>query len=72
MESSSKDPDVEVSRTTTVSCSYSRSYPNGTADTADYCHVTKDAFKVPLSTFLGAITQGGANEPRKEKSSAPA
>lgn len=72
MESSSKDPDVEVSRTTAVSCSYSRSYPNGTADTVAYCHVTTDACKVPFSIFCGANTQGGANEPRKEKSSAPA
>lgn len=72
MESSSKDPDVEVSRTTTVSYSFRRSYLNGTADTVAYSHSIKDAYNVPFSTVFGANTQGGANEPRREKSSAPA
>lgn len=59
----SKDPDVEVSRTTTDIYSYTRAYPDGIADTVAHCHTTKDSFKVPLSTFF---------EPWKNNSSAPA
>lgn len=56
----SKDPDVEVSRTTTDIYSYTRAYPDGIADTVAHCHTKTDSFKVPLSTLF---------EPWKKKSS---